>query len=170
MCNACFFSCCALDISEGCGCARVVIQVAMVVSTAEKCLATGNVWRKIMNNLSPKEAAILKSLKAQGLRRLPDGTKISSKDPLEKRIMIGWTSYLERSCYWQWSWTISQEAMTADYRRRITELNNKGYEIISFHAPLPNGAKRRHGYILVREPETVPQAHHKKVEEQMGLL
>ena len=63
---------------------------------------------------------------------------------------------------WEWSWTILQETRTADYRKRISEINGMdGYTILSFHAPHKlegGGTIPRHGYILVAEPQTEGKA------------
>lgn len=55
--------------------------------------------------------------------------------------------FMEKEHYWCWSWLLCQEVKTADYRKRVSELRLKGYDIRSFHVG------KRHGYILVSEPE-----------------
>src|SRR3990167_7708002 len=103
--------------------------------------------------LSPSQQAVLHAISKNGIRDLPKGAVIESKDQylIETLLLFG--------CRWEWSRTIDLEANTSDYRRRIWEINQMpGYKIISFHAPwqysrdLANLKPKkftRHGYILL---------------------
>ena len=91
--------------------------------------------------LSPSQSAILACLKR---RRDQWGFP----KPL---VRIGSVAYYD----WSYSWEIVQNCKTADYRRRIYELRQKGYKIEKFSKSefLPNDKiVIRHGYILVAEP------------------
>lgn len=107
-----------------------------------------------MTLLSPSQQAVLTSIKRQGIRYLPKNAVFEEKDDVPQWVMI-------LGAYWNWTWDISQDSFTADYRRRKFELNKKGYRIVSFHVPwrVESGAfvanKKfipRHGYMLLREP------------------
>ena len=88
--------------------------------------------------LSPSQQKILACLKRRGHRYLPKEAVIANES---------WCALYLLGCRWEWSWEISQECKTADYRRRIHELNQNGHEIISFHVG------NRHGYLLASEPQ-----------------
>ena len=104
--------------------------------------------------LSPSQQKIVGLLKSRPIRYLPKDARVENcMTALEAQIWIlGWK--------WEWSWTILQETKTADYRKRISEINGMdGYAILSFHAPwtgMNTGGSvktiTRHGYILVAEP------------------
>lgn len=98
--------------------------------------------------LSPSQSAVLACLKKGGIRYLPKGAKPDNGFIPESVYTLG--------CKWAYSWEISQEAKTVDYRKRISELNRKSYNICSFHVSMiwqENGRTViRHGYILVAEP------------------
>lgn len=89
------------------------------------------------SNLSPDQKSILLTFKYAGLYHLPKFSIWDAKSPY-------WQ--IERYL-WKWSWQICQEVKTADYRKRLSELRLKGYDIRSFHVG------KRHGYVLVSEPE-----------------
>ena len=108
--------------------------------------------------LSPSQSRVLACLKAKGFRPLP-GRAI-----LQKGSIFLATAIATFGCQWEWSWTINQTALTADYRRRIWELNKyKKHAIIAFRAPydqvLEDGyGMIRHGYILIAEPAKESEA------------
>src|SRR3990167_9173293 len=106
--------------------------------------------------LSPSQQKIVALLKFRPIRYLPKGATVENCMPaLELQL---WTL----GGKWEWSWTILQETRTADYRKRISEINGMdGYTILSFHAPHKlegGGTITRHGYILVAEPQTEGKA------------
>lgn len=91
-----------------------------------------------MDLLSPSQQKILACLKRGDHRYLPKKAVITDKS---------WFALYLLGCRWAWSWEIVQECKTADYRRRIHEMNRKEYQIVSFHVG------NRHGYILASEPQ-----------------
>lgn len=99
--------------------------------------------------MKPSARRILDLLRSRPIRYLPKGAEIQNCMP-----SMATQIYL-LGCKWEWSWTILQDTHTADYRKRISEINElDGYTILSFHAPytLDNGQTiTRHGYILVSE-------------------
>lgn len=88
--------------------------------------------------LSPSQSRILACLKQNGVRYLPKGAVLADSS---------WAALYILGSQWAYSWEIVQEVKTADYRKRISELNQNGYQIISFHVG------NRHGYILAAEPK-----------------
>ena len=98
---------------------------------------------------SPSQQVVLHAIEKNPIRYLPKGAVIDGYPETTVFHAIG--------CRWEWSWTIAQEAHTADYRRRIWEINQvPGYRIIAFHAPwqpggvyFPTKKITRHGYLLV---------------------
>ena len=100
-------------------------------------------------HLSRSQQAVLHAIEKNPVRYLPKGAVIEDETHSALLHILG--------CRWEWSWTILQEAHTADYRRRIYEINQMpGYKIISFHVsckhPQPRVATR-HGYILIPPSE-----------------
>lgn len=89
--------------------------------------------------LSPSHSRILACLKRNGFRSLPEGAVLKNAGP------FAFTLITRLGCRWEWSWTINQEAHTSDYRRRLFEMRQQGYVIISFYVG------NRHGYILAAE-------------------
>src|SRR3990167_9701047 len=108
--------------------------------------------------LSPSQQKIVALLRSRPIRYLPKETKIVIDNTDGQKILAYHLKVL--GCKWEWSWTILQETKTADYRKRISEINGMdGYTILSFHAPwtgMNTGGSvktiTRHGYILVAEP------------------
>lgn len=103
--------------------------------------------------LSPSQARVLHAIEKNPVRYLPKGAVIDCNESLAATLTI-------LGCRWEWSRTIDLEANTSDYRRRLWELRQLGYKIISFHAPwtthgwdglAPVNYKTitRHGYILI---------------------
>ena len=101
--------------------------------------------------LSPSQQAVLHAIEKNPIRYLPKWAVIEDETHSALLHILG--------CRWEWSWTILQEAHTADYRRRIWEINQiPGYKIISFYAPwmtlgdsdaFRSKTITRHGYILI---------------------
>ena len=94
---------------------------------------------------------ILDLLRSIPIRYLPKDARVENCMPgIEAKLWI-------LGSKWEWSWTILQETKTADYRKRISEINKiDGYLVLSFHAPYKmecGGTITRHGYILVMEPK-----------------
>jgi len=110
--------------------------------------------------LSPSQQKIVALLRSRPIRYLPKETKIVIDNTDGQKILAYHLKVL--GCKWEWSWTILQETKTADYRKRISEINGMdGYTILSFHAPHKlegGGTITRHGYILVAEPQTEGKA------------
>ena len=120
--------------------------------------------------LSPSQQAVLNAIAKDPVRYLPRGAVIDTRasvlldaiSDLKDEVLASILTVL--GCRWEWSWTILQEAHTADYRRRIWEINQMaGYKIISFHAPwtgmFGGGYVKtitRHGYILVPPSKVNP--------------
>lgn len=96
-------------------------------------LGTLTVWGEDMT-LSPKQREIVECLKRHGARSLPEDSIVPAL-PFAFAYLV----------FWAWSWEICQQIKSADYRRRIHELREKGYVIESFHIG------KRHGYALVAE-------------------
>ena len=109
-------------------------------------------------NLSPSQQSVLDALKRHGIRSIPQEAVLAKKDPFLLELLRALGGI------WAYSWEISQESKTVDYRRRFTELRKKGYDIVSFHVPwtthdyeglIPINYRTitRHGYILVEQPK-----------------
>ena len=120
--------------------------------------------------MKPSAKRILDLLRSRPIRYLPKRARIETdgNEPLRGTLLL-------LGCKWEWSWTILQETKTADYRKRISEINGMdGYAILSFHAPYrlnhvepwdkqiePWDKQKfitRHGYILVAEPQAKGKA------------
>ena len=96
----------------------------------------------------PSARRILDLLRSRPIRYLPKDAVIDDKGGHAFLYVTGGR--------WEWSWTILQETKTADYRKRLSELRDLGYTILSFHAPYNLEGGRtitRHGYILIAEPK-----------------
>lgn len=92
------------------------------------------------NGLSPSQAKIVELFRRLGNRYLPKNIRDIQGFLPDSAFVLG--------SHWVWSWEIVQNCHTADYRRRIHELRERGYHIASFYT----GNPRRHGYILIAEP------------------
>lgn len=95
--------------------------------------------------LSRSQSAVLACLKKNGSRMLPKDTHFEQDESASASVWV-------LGVQWEWSWTISQEAHTSDYRRRIYELRERGYWIAAFHAG------NRHGYAYICGPTKESEA------------
>lgn len=108
--------------------------------------------------MRPSSHRVLQLLKFHGSRPLPREAEINTRGHAVDDSLIAQLRLL--GCRWEWSYAICRGANTADYRKRISELNQIGYVIVSFSAPFRLvGDKHtimRHGYILIAEPAPTP--------------